>query len=97
MAGDAWVEDGRQEKALPYFKEAIRLDPKNADAHYALGRCYVELGHSPMSKDPTKFKREANTELSVLRRLNPSLASKLQTYIAEGPGGLTGTPVTFDK
>src|SRR5262245_22469446 len=97
MAGDAWVVDRRQEKALPYFKEAIKLDPKNAEAHYALGRCYVELAHSLLTKDPKKLKAEANDELSVLRRLNPSLASKLQAYIAEGPGGLSGTPVNFDK
>jgi tetratricopeptide (TPR) repeat protein len=52
MAGDAWVVDGRQEKALPDFKEALKLDPKNAEAHYALGRCCVELANSPVSKDP---------------------------------------------
>jgi tetratricopeptide (TPR) repeat protein len=98
MAGDSWVVDGRQEKALQYFKQALKQDPKNAEAHYALGRCYVELADSPVSKDRARLKREANNELTILKQLNRDLASKLQDYIAKGPQGgpppiFIGTPI----
>lgn len=97
MAGDAWVVDGRQEKALPYFKQALKLDPKNAEAHYSLGRCYVELADSPGSKDPAKLKREANNELAILKQLNGDLASKLEDYIKHPPEGFVASPLKPDK
>jgi cytochrome c-type biogenesis protein CcmH/NrfG len=97
MAGDDWVADGRQEKALPYFKQAIKLDPKNAEAHYALGRCYVELAHSAITKDPAKLKREARNEVTILKQLSRDLASKLEDYIKQPPGGIFGSPLDLDR
>ncbi len=35
---------GRDQQAVEHLKEAIRLDPGYADAHYRLGLVYVKLG-----------------------------------------------------
>ena len=75
MDGDSWVIDDRFKRAKSFFEEAIRLKPDYADAHFALGVCYVEL----------LDKSGANVELDKLKRLNPSLAKKLAQKIKEGP------------
>jgi tetratricopeptide (TPR) repeat protein len=84
MDGDSWVVDGRQERAAPFFKNAIALDPKSARAHYALGRCYVEM--QDMSKAKVAFlKREASKEAAILDGLDSELAAKLRKFIKDGP------------
>ena len=33
----------RPEEAIPHFSEVVRLDPKNASAHYMLATSYAEV------------------------------------------------------
>ena len=37
-----WTDD--YEKALPYFKEAVKKNPRYAEAYFCIGYCYGELG-----------------------------------------------------
>ena len=39
------VEDQRQYNAVRFYKEALKLDPKHAEAHYGLGRRFGCLGN----------------------------------------------------
>jgi len=41
--GQAWLETDQAEKALPAWGMAQKLEPKNPDALFGLGRCLVEL------------------------------------------------------
>ena len=50
--GDAWpyvnyaafLEDQSPASAIPLLRQAIAIDPENAEAHYRLGRCLNDLG-----------------------------------------------------
>jgi hypothetical protein len=35
---------GDYERALPYFKEAVKKNPRDSMAHFQIGYCYAELG-----------------------------------------------------
>src|SRR5689334_20814927 len=41
------LADGRPERALPYLKRAIQVDPKDSRLHYTLSRVYRRLGRAP--------------------------------------------------
>lgn len=46
--GLALVRQGEEPMAVPYFAEAVRLDPSNADAHFNLG---IALGRQGRSRE----------------------------------------------
>jgi Tfp pilus assembly protein PilF len=35
---------GKSAEALPYLREAVKIDPKSIDAHMFLANVYAELG-----------------------------------------------------
>ena len=40
------MDEKRYLEAAPILKQAVRLNPKNADTHYSLGMVYAELGRN---------------------------------------------------
>ena len=69
--GDAYRQMGRNIEAIVAYKEAIRLKPDNADAHYGLGLSYLAL----------KDRDSAQQEQQALQKLNPEMAAKLLAQI----------------
>ena len=66
MEGDSWVVDGRQKRAIVYFKEALTLKPNYARAQYGICKAYIQIADT--------FKNEKKTldqELTKLRQLDP--------------------------
>jgi tetratricopeptide (TPR) repeat protein len=55
-----YTGDKQTEKAIREFREAIRTDPSNYDAHYRLARLYRELGRTA----------EADKEFAIVRTLH---------------------------
>ena len=70
--GSALGKSGRYKESAEALKEAVRLKPTFADAHFALGLAYISLG----DRNP------AIKQSQALDRLDPALAKKLRDMIA---------------
>ena len=93
MDGDSWVMDGRQERAIVYFRKALELRPGFAKAQYAICQAYVQV--VDVYRDKKKLLDE---ELAKLRRLDPKLADELEEYRKNYVGGLrVADPVKTNK
>ena len=93
MDGESWVVDGRQERAIVYFRKALELKPDYARAQYAICKAYIQL--AAIFKDN---KKTADLELAKLRRLDAGLADEMEKYRKSYVAGLlTGSPVDLDK
>jgi hypothetical protein len=92
MDGESWMVDGRQERALVYFRKALELRPGYARAQYAICKAYIQIADTHESK-----KKIVDEELAKLRRLDAALAAELIEYRKNYSGGLRGTPVVVDK
>ncbi len=92
MDGESWVVDGRQKRALVYFREALKLNPNFARAQYGIVKAFVQGVDG--SKDE---KKTVDRELAKLRQLNPKLADELEDYRKKYVGGLIGSPAKLDQ
>lgn len=61
--------------AVGSLRTAVRLAPRDNEAHYLLGIAYVKIGDLPAARD----------ELSALEGLDPTRASQLRVLIAQQP------------
>ena len=83
MDGDHWVVDGRQERAIAYFKKALEIKPDFAKAQHAICRAFVQIA------DTYKLKNnELDSELAKLRKMDPKLADDIVEYRKTYSGGL---------
>jgi len=71
-----YLNDGNIDLAIPLFEEAIKLDPKLADAYYQLGMAYVNKGENEKAiSNLEKYLelepegKNANTAKSILKFL----------------------------
>ena len=62
------------EKAIGYFRQAVGIDPGNAEAWAALAGCYASLGSDIGSVDPAKVAPEARAAVAKALELDPNLA-----------------------
>ena len=93
MEGDSWVVDRRQERAVEYFRQALKLKPDHASAQYAICKAYIQLADT--FKDQKKL---ADDELAKMRQLNAKLADELEEYRKNYAGGIPGgQPVNLNK
>lgn len=91
MDGDHWVIDGRQQRALVYFRKALQVKPNFARAQYGIVKAYIQ-GIGP--KDETKT---LERELAKLRKLDPKLAAEMDEYRKTYVSGLIGSPINVDQ
>ena len=87
MDGESWVSDGRQERAIVYFRKALDLKPDYDRAQYAICKAYIQVA--------AVFNREEKTvdlELLKLKQLNPGLAAELEKYRKNYVGAIIGGP-----
>ena len=92
MEGDSWVVDGRQKRAIIYFKQALELKPDSTRAQYSICKAYVQIADM--------FSKEKNIldeELAKLRKLDPKLADELEEYRKNYHGAIRGSPVKIDQ
>ncbi|HEX7296869.1 MAG TPA: tetratricopeptide repeat protein, partial [Pyrinomonadaceae bacterium] len=85
MDGDSWVIDGRQERAITYFKKALAIQSGFVKAQYNIVKAMVQY----LAKDD----KTLNTELLKLRQLDPALAKEMEEYRKTYEGGLIASPV----
>lgn len=67
----SYTEAGRNQEAIEALKNAIRIEPNHAEAHYALGLAYLTVGD----------RGSALAEHKRLKELDPHLADELMDYI----------------
>lgn len=92
MGGEDWVSDGREERAMTYFRQALKINPKSARAQYGICKGYIQLAASD-----DHHKIDVARELEQLRTLDGALARELEEYRKTYRGGLQGTPIEIKK
>jgi len=88
MDGDSWVVDGRQERAIVYFKKALTLKPNYAKAEYQIVKALIQYADTF-----EKNSKKVDQELAKLRRLDPALAKEMEEYRKTYESGFIGIPV----
>lgn len=83
MEGDHWVIDGRQKRAIVYFKNALKIKPNHVRAQYGIVKAYIQIADT--FKDE---KKHVDQELAKLRKLDSALADEMETYRKTYQGGL---------
>lgn len=92
MEGDFWVGDGRQERAITYFEQALKLKPNYAKAQYGICKAYIEIAATFPKK-----KVLADQALVKLKVLSPALAIELEKYRQTYKPGFEVTPLKINK
>jgi Tfp pilus assembly protein PilF len=64
--GETYLAGSKYKEAIIEFKNAVQLDPKDAQAHYKLGLAYLKLGSMPNIQ-------EAFRELTKSVELDPDI------------------------
>jgi tetratricopeptide (TPR) repeat protein len=85
MDGDSWVVDGRQGRAIVYFRKALAIQPGLVMAQYNIVKAMVQS----LGRDDKKVTQE----LAKLRKLDVALAKEMEEYRKSYEGGLVGTPI----
>ena len=91
MEGDSWVVDGRQKRAIEYFRKVLKLKPDDAHAQSAIVKAYIQL--ADVYKDENK---NVDVELKILREMDPKLADEMVEYRKSYHGGLIASPTSLD-
>jgi len=87
MDGDHWVVDGRQKRALVYFREALKIKSDFARAQYGICKAFIQGVDG--SKDEKKI---VDRELEKLRQLDSALAAEMDEYRKKYVSGLIADP-----
>lgn len=88
MEGDSWVVDGRQERAIEYFRKAQAINPAHARAQYGVCKAFIEIADTFAGR-----KKNVDEELAKMRSLDPALAAELEAYRKNYKGGIQGAAV----
>ena len=75
MEGEFWSHDGRQLRALEYFKKAITKEPDLIRAQFGICKAYVELADQDKKVSP-----DLDRELKKLREMDAKLAAEIDEY-----------------
>lgn len=89
MDGEGWIVDGRQERAIVYFRKALAIQPGFVKAQYNIVKAMAQY----LGDGDKKLKQE----IAKLRKLDPALAKEMEEYSRTYEGGLVGTPVKPDQ
>ena len=89
MDGESWVIDGRQERAIVYFRKALAIQPGLAKAQYNIVRAMVQY----LAKDD----KNLDYEITKLRQLDVLLAKEMDEYRKTYEGGLITSPIKPDR
>ncbi len=93
MEGDHWVVDKRQERAIVYFRKALKVNPTYARAQQGIVKAYIQTSATFGDE-----KKKLDQEMAVLRKLDPALAAEMEEYRKNYKSGITVTsPVKIDQ
>jgi tetratricopeptide (TPR) repeat protein len=92
MDGESWIVDGRQERAIVYFRKALAIQPGFVKAQYNIVKAMVQ--YTDVSG---KDKKKLDGELAMLRQLDPALAKEMEEYRRTYEGGLIGEPIKTNQ
>lgn len=92
MDGESWVVDGRQDKAIVYFRKALDIKPNYPEAQYAICQAYVQMADTFKDKN-----KQADAEIAKLRKMDAKLADKITEYRKTYSGGLKAGPDTINQ
>lgn len=93
MDGDHWVIDGRQERALVYFKKALALKPNYAKAQYNIVKALIQYADTFERNN-----KKVTQELAKLRQLDPALGKEMEEYRKNYESGIIGgAPIKLDQ
>jgi Flp pilus assembly protein TadD len=70
--GIAYLNSRRFSNSIEEIKQVVTLNPKNAEAHFALAIAYLSNGN----------RREAENQQRILSSLDPALAKKITDALA---------------
>ena len=88
MAGASWVVDGRQKRAIVFFKKALELQPGFVQAQYSIVKAYIQI-----ADNSSKESYRVDEELMKLKQLSPALAIEMENYRKTFSGGIgIGSP-----
>jgi tetratricopeptide (TPR) repeat protein len=87
MEGDSWVIDGRQKRAIVYFKQVLGVNPDSVRAQYGIVKAYIQIADT--FKDENKI---VDVEVAKLRKLDSKLADEMEAYRKTYHGGLIASP-----
>jgi tetratricopeptide (TPR) repeat protein len=91
MDGDSWVVDGRQEKAIVYFRKALKIKPDFTAGQYAICKAYIQIADTYKEKN-----KNVDQELAKLRRMDSKLSKELEEYRKTYSGGLRAIPANLN-
>lgn len=92
MDGDSWVMDGRQERAIDYFRKALAIRPDLARAQFAIVRAYIEMAGIAEDKN-----EKVDEELAKLRKMDAKLAQEAVKLRTNYKGALITGPPAVDQ
>ncbi len=82
MDGDHWVVDGRQKRAIEYFRKALEIKPDFAKAQLAIVKAYIQIADTYEKENPNVDK-----ELAKLKKMNTEMAKEMEEYRKNYSGG----------
>lgn len=85
MDGESWVVNGRQKRAIEYFRKALAKKPDFAQAQLAICKAYVQMADTFKSENVN-----LDRELDKLRKMDAKLAGEIDEYRKTYSGGLKG-------
>ncbi len=83
IGGEHSVIDKRQEQAIVYFNQALKLKPGFAKAQYGVCKAYIQLASLYSSKQ-----KLADQELAKMRKMDAAMADELEDYRKNFDNGL---------
>ena len=76
-AGNAYLKQGHYDKAVPYFRATLNLDPNHALAYEGLARCYYQLGQYEEAYETTQKGLQVYPESTLLQTINERLGPRM--------------------
>jgi hypothetical protein len=88
-AGSTYLRQGHYDKAIPYFRATLNLDPNHALAYEGLARCYYQLGQYEQAYEISHKGLQVYPESTILQTINERLGPRMAKPPmpeAQGPG-----------
>ena len=79
--GDTYDEQASTKKTIESYKQAVRINPDYAEAHYYLGVAYIDLNDEEELNE--KLRDSALEQYEILKSLDPERANELFDKIYE--------------
>ena len=76
-AGNTYMRQGHYDKAIPYFRATLNLEPNHALAYEGLARCYYQLGQYDQAYEASQKGLQIYPESTILQAINERLGPRM--------------------